>query len=39
MQPYFKTGAIELYQGDCLEVMPHLEDQSFDFICTDLQGQ
>lgn len=36
MKPYFETSLIQLYQGDCLAVMPTLPDGSVDFILTDL---
>ena len=28
--------SIELYNGDCLEVMKNIPDESVDMICTDL---
>lgn len=34
MKPYFKTARGELYHGDCLEVMPFIEEQA-DLICID----
>lgn len=36
MQPYYEARNITLYHGDCLDVMPHLEAQSFDAIITDV---
>ena len=33
MKPYFETESGQLYHGDCLEIMPHLE--SVDLILTD----
>ena len=27
---------VKLFQGDCLEIMPNLEDNSIDLILTDL---
>ena len=29
-------GKIELYNGDCLEIMKQIENKSIDFICCDL---
>jgi site-specific DNA-methyltransferase (adenine-specific) len=32
---YFKTDNGTLYQGDCLEILPLLEDESVDLVLTD----
>ena len=34
MKPYFKTRHIEIYHGDCFEVIPEL-NMDFDMIITD----
>lgn len=36
MSIFFKTSQVELHQGNCLEVMPTLEPNSFDAIICDL---
>lgn len=36
MQPYYQDKLITLYRGDCLDVMPMLEAQSFDAVITDV---
>lgn len=36
MQTYYAAGGITIYHGDCLEIMPELESQSFDAIITDV---
>lgn len=36
IEPQFKNDKCVLYQGDCLEIMPQLEEQSIDAIITDL---
>lgn len=38
MQPYYNDPdyGITIYQGDCLDVMPHLPVQGFDAIITDI---
>lgn len=35
MEPYWKSDRVDLYLGDCLEVMPQLPDNSIDLILTD----
>lgn len=35
LEPYFSVGGVELYCGDCLEVMPQL-DRKVDMILCDL---
>jgi len=35
-EPFYQSGGISLYHGDCLEVMPQLAAQSFDAIITDV---
>jgi site-specific DNA-methyltransferase (adenine-specific) len=35
MKPYFCEGGITIYHGDCREVLPSLETNSFDLILTD----
>jgi site-specific DNA-methyltransferase (adenine-specific) len=36
MEAYYKEEGIEIYNADCLEVMPQLEDKSIDLILADL---
>ena len=33
MTPYYQDGAVTIYHGDCLEIVPTLG--RFDLICTD----
>lgn len=35
MKPYWKSDRVDLYLGDCLEVMPQLPDNSVNLILTD----
>lgn len=35
MKPYFEEDGIQLFLGDCREVLPQMEDASVDFIFTD----
>ena len=35
MKPYFQDDAVQLFQGDCFEVMKGLTDNSIDTIITD----
>lgn len=35
MKPYFDDGTVQLYLGDCREVLPELPDASVDAVCTD----
>lgn len=35
MKPYYQDNLTTLYQGDCLDIMPHLEAQSFDAVICD----
>lgn len=34
-KPYYSHGEIDLYHGDCLHVMPHLEASSVDLVIAD----
>ena len=36
IKPYYEHNGITIYHGDCLEIMPQLEDGSIDLILTDL---
>lgn len=33
--PYYQESGITIYRGDCLEVLPQLEDKSIDLVLTD----
>ena len=35
MNPYYDHAGIQLYHGDCLDVLPELEAGSFDSVVTD----
>ncbi len=35
MIPYYERGGIIIYCGDCLDIMPGFEENSFDMIFTD----
>lgn len=35
MKPYFERDGIIIYQGDCRDVLPHLEAGSLDLVLTD----
>lgn len=35
MKPYYEHGGITIYHGDCLDVLPTLEDKTFDLCLTD----
>jgi len=35
MKPYYSKDGIEIYHGDCLEVMAGMEEGSFDAVVTD----
>ncbi len=35
MNPYFKQNSINIYHGDCLQILPTLEANSVDFVLTD----
>lgn len=35
LEPYFKSDGVELYLGDCLDVLKAMPDASVDAICTD----
>lgn len=34
-QPYFEQDGITLYHGDCRDILPALESESFDLVLTD----
>jgi hypothetical protein len=33
--PYFECGGITLYHGDCREILPELQSETFDMVLTD----
>lgn len=35
MQPYFNQNGICIYNGDCLQILPTMCDESVDFVLTD----
>lgn len=35
MEPYYQDALTTLHHGDCLDIMPHLEAQSFDAVICD----
>ena len=35
MTPYFDKDGIQIFLGDCLEIMPTFADKSFDLVLTD----
>ena len=35
MKPYYSEGGIEIYQGDCRDILPTLEPGSVDLVLTD----
>jgi site-specific DNA-methyltransferase (adenine-specific) len=35
MQPYYEHAGITIFNGDCLDVMPHLEAGAFDAVICD----
>ena len=35
MTPYYNKNGITLYKGSCLDVIPHLDQESFDLVLTD----
>ena len=35
MKPYYQSGGITIYHGDCREILPTLEPSSFDLCLTD----
>ena len=35
LQPYYEHGGVTIYNGDCLDVLPRLPDNSVDLILTD----
>jgi DNA modification methylase len=35
--PYFGHAGITLYHGDCREILPQLQSETFDFVLTDPQ--
>jgi hypothetical protein len=35
LQPYFEHDGITLYHGDCREILPELESETFDMVLTD----
>src|SRR5689334_8283971 len=34
-KPYYENDGITLYQGDCQEILPSLQAESFDLVLTD----
>jgi site-specific DNA-methyltransferase (adenine-specific) len=36
LKPYYQEKNIRVYLGDCLQVMPELEDKSIDAVITDI---
>lgn len=35
IDPFYDADGVTIYNADCLEVMPHLEKQSINLVCTD----
>ena len=35
IKPYYDHKGIQIYLGDCLEIMPELSDESIDMILAD----
>src|SRR5262245_44590779 len=35
IQPYFECPGITLYHGDCREILPELQPESFEMVLTD----
>ena len=35
LQPYYEHGGVTIYNGDCLDILPRLPDNSVDLILTD----
>jgi site-specific DNA-methyltransferase (adenine-specific) len=35
LQPYFDHAGITLYHGDCREILPQLQSETFDMVLTD----
>ena len=35
LKPYYEHGGVTIYNGDCLDVLPRLPDNSVDLILTD----
>jgi site-specific DNA-methyltransferase (adenine-specific) len=35
MKPYYESGGITIYHGDCLEIIPTLQPESVDLLWTD----
>lgn len=35
IEPFYDADGITIFNGDCLEVMPHLEKRSVQLVCTD----
>lgn len=33
-EPYYNKGGVTIHKGDCLEVMKHFENESFDLVLT-----
>ncbi len=34
-KPYFENDGVTLYRGDCREILPQLQTESFDMVLTD----
>ena len=35
LKPYFESGGITLYHGDCREILNHIQSESIDLVLTD----
>jgi DNA modification methylase len=36
-KPYFENDGVTLYCGDCREILPELQSETFDLVVTDLR--